>query len=72
MILTHKSQEVRAVKCRKCYIDMKKHLVLDLAVLGITPKKGTKDAVRNYDWICERCGLRHRVRGEGSTTTLPS
>lgn len=72
MTVTHKSQEERAAKCRKCYINMTKHLVLDLPVLGATPKKGKKDAARNYDWICEKCGLRHEVRGSTSKTVIPS
>jgi ubiquitin C-terminal hydrolase len=40
---TKKSQDGRPVKCSRCYVDMKQHLVLD----------------GGWDWLCPKCGLRH-------------
>lgn len=67
MKLTKKSQEERAVYCRRCYVPMKKQLNFDAIfgdlVFGETRKlkKGEKLEATSYDWICEKCGLVHTV-----------
>lgn len=71
MQVTAKSQRERAPFCTKphCYIRMYRQEVMQLPVLGVTPKKGEDN--EDYDWICPKCGNRLEVR-PNKKEALPS